>query len=169
MNHEPRRCLLALAALALAGCERAPRDPGTRGPSAPATIAGEIVLSGELASVRRGAVTLYAWRTGEAGREGAQPYLSRTYAIGDPDWSSGGGTLMRYFGLCDADRVGDPERILPGEFEIEACFDPDGLSATREGIVRGRARARNGAKDVTITVSPTTETALPPGTRKKGG
>src|SRR5258707_15591271 len=77
-------------------------------PSAPATIAGQIVLSGALANVRRGFVTVSAWPAGAARRADGQPLLSRAYAIGDPDWSQADGVLMRYFGLCDADRAGDP-------------------------------------------------------------
>jgi hypothetical protein len=89
--------------------------------------------------------------------------------IGDPDWIQGENVLTRYFGLCDADRVGEPARGLPAEFEIEASFDPDGLHSTREGVVRGSIHARNGAKDVWIDVSRRTDTAQPPGSPKKGG
>jgi hypothetical protein len=173
MTHETRFRILALAVLAGCGCQRAAETPDPAAPaatkSAPATLAGRIVLAGELAGARRGSVTVNAWRAGEAGRAGAQPFLSRSYEIGDPDWSPGEGLLTRYFGLCEADRVGDPARVLPDELEIEACFDPDGLLGTREGIVRGSAHARNGAKDVVVRVSPQTETAQPPGSRRKGG
>ena len=76
---------------------------------------------------------------------------------------------MRYFGLCDADRAGDRARALPEVLEIEACFDPDGLVSTHEGLVLGSALARNGANDVLIRLAPRIETAQPGGSRKKGG
>lgn len=161
---------LALVLFAACGCsggEEAASAPACAG--VPATIAGQIELSGALAGARRGCVTVSAWRAGEAGREGAQPLLSRTYAIGDPDWCAGEGVLMRYFGLCDADRAGDPTRALPEMLEIEACFDPDGLVHTHEGLVLGSALARNGANDVLIRLAPRIETAQPRGSPKKGG
>ncbi len=158
----------SLSLLVCCGCGHT-EQPDLTLPSEAATIAGRIMLSGELSSARRGSVTVSAWREGEVGREGAQPVLSRTYEIGDPDWSSDEGLLKLYFGLCDADRVGDAARVLPAEFEIEATFDPDGLLSTREGVVLGSAHVRNGAKDVLITISPKIETAQPPGNRKKGG
>jgi len=158
---------LALALFAVCSCSgeehAAPACAG-----APATIAGQIELSGALANTRRGFVTVSAWRPGEAGRESAQPLLSRTYAIGDPDWCVGEGVLMRYFGLCDADRAGDLARDLPEVLEIEACFDPDGLVSTHEGLVLGSALAHNGANDVLIRLAPRIETAQPRGSRKKG-
>jgi len=171
MSLESRTCTVVLAALAGWACQRSgPADePGAALPHEPATLAGQIELAGELASARRGTLTLCAWGVGETGRKGAQPYLSRTYVIDDPDWTRGEGVLTRYFGLCDADRVGDPARGLPCELEIEASFDPDGLQITREGVVRGSAPARNGAKDVSIRVERTTETAQPQGSPKKGG
>ena len=163
---------LALLLLGACGCSRKEPDapaPVTACAGAPATIAGQIELAGELASARRGCVTVSAWPPCEAGREGAQPLLSRTYAIGDPDWCAGDGVQMRYFGLCDADRTGDRARALPGELEIEACFDPDGLVSTHQGRVLGSALARNGANDVLIRLAPRIETAQPTGSRKKGG
>ncbi len=168
MTQSTRIRSLALALLAGCGCGH-DQPPAPAAPSAPATIAGQIVLSGALSSAGRGSVTVSAWRPGEAGRPDAQPLLSRTYAIGDPDWSLGEGELLRYFGLCDADRSGDPARALPAELELEACFDPDGLTSTRAGLVTGSAHARNGAKDVLIRLAPKIETAQPPGSRKKGG
>jgi len=172
MTHATRSFILIGTLLGCLGCQRAD-DAGPVAPagvhSAPATLAGEVTLTGELSKVRHGALTLNAWADGAAGREGTLPYLSRTYLIGDPDWTEREGALTRYFGLCDADRAGDAARMLPDEFEIEARFDPDGLQQTREGSVHGSARARNGAKDVQIRVAPTTTTAQQPGSRKKGG
>jgi len=158
----------SLSLLVCCACGRAEQPQPTL-PSEPATIAGRIQLSGELASARRGSVTVRAWREGDSGREGAQPVLARTYEIGDPDWSSDEGLSTHYFGLCDADRVGDAARGLPAELEIEACFDPDGLTSTRAGVVSASAHVRNGAKDVLITISPKIETAQPSGSRKKDG
>jgi hypothetical protein len=169
MTRRSRTPLLALCLFACCGCQpsSATLEPAAKG--APATIAGQLALAGELAGARRGTLTLSAWREGEAGRDGAQPYLSRTYEVDDPDWTESSGALVRYFGLCDADRVGDPARALPDELEIEACFDPDGVPGTREGVVRSSAHARNGEKDVHISVSPKTETAQPQRSREKGG
>ncbi|MBK7642190.1 MAG: hypothetical protein IPJ19_03945 [Planctomycetes bacterium] len=166
--------LLGLAALAPLGCggSQAPAPAPLADPAnsrEPATLAGKVELSAELTGERRGSVTIQAWGEGEAGRAGAEPYLSRIYAMDDPDWLPGDSTLAHYFGLCEADRVGDPARGLPGELEIEANFDPDGLPGTREGVERGRARARNGATDIEITISPRSETAKPAVPRKQGG
>jgi len=159
--------LVFCAASSCGGAEQA--APATACAGAPATIAGQIELSGALASARGGFVTVSAFGAGEAGREGAQPLLSRTYAIGDPDWSAGEGVLLRYFGLCDADRAGDRARALPEVLEIEACFDPDGLASTHDGLVLGSALARNGANDVLIRLAPRIETAQPRGGRKRDG
>jgi hypothetical protein len=172
MTHAPRSSILLACLLGCCSCQRAAEPGQSAAPavrSAPATLAGEITLAGELGKQGRGALTLEAWAGGLGSREGEQPLLMRTYVIGDPDWSECDGSLTRYFGLCDSDRVGDAARPLPDEFELEASFDPDGLQATREGIVRGSARARNGAKDVQIRVSPRNETAQQPESRKKGG
>jgi hypothetical protein len=172
MTHTPRSSILLASLLGCCGCQRAD-DAVQPGPasvrSAPATLAGEIMLAGDLGKKGRGTLTLEAWADGVESREGLLPLLTRTYVIGDPDWTEREGTLTRYFGLCDSDRVGDAARLMPEEFEIEASFDPDGLQATREGIVRAAAHARNGAKDVQITVTPQTETAQQPGRRKKDG
>jgi hypothetical protein len=70
-----------------------------------------------------------------------------------------------YFGLCEADRVGEPARGLPAEIEIEACYDP----GQETGLVRARVPARNGAKELVLTVAPQIQTAQPPGARKQGG
>jgi len=158
----------SLGLLVCCACGRS-EAPQPAQPCEPATIAGRIQLTGELASARRGTVTVSAWPEGDSAREGAQPLLSRSYEIGDPDWCSDEGLSTHYFGLCDADRVGDASRGLPAELEIEACFDPDGLLSTREGLVSGSALAHNGAKDVLVTISPRIETAQPSRGRKKDG
>lgn len=170
MNHEPRTLLLGLALLAALGCRRAAptdeRPPEPLGRSEPATLAGEIEISAELANGVQGSVTIRAWRAGETGREGALPLLARSYELDDPDWIRGPGGLVRYFGLCDADRVGDPARKLPAELELEASLDPSGPGGVH---ALARARARNGAKDVVLEISANSDTAQPPAPRKKGG
>ena len=161
---------LALLLCATCACRRAePAAPAPARTGAPATISGQIELEGDLAKARRGSVTVSAWCAGEAGREGTQPLLSRTYPIADPDWNAEDGVLVRYFGLCDADRAGDGSRALPADIEVEASFDPDGLPGTHEGLVSGSSLTRNGANDVLIRLAPRIETAQPGGSRKKGG
>jgi hypothetical protein len=170
MIHTRRTSILTLAFLACAGCGRT-QAPLPAGPahSVSATFAGQIVLAGELAHARTGRVRVQAWRAGEAGRAGTQPFFSRSYVIGDPDWSIVEGELTRYFGLCDADRVGEDARELPEEFEIEASFEPEDATVAAKPAWRGSARARNGAQQVLITVAPKLEMAQPPGGRKQGG
>jgi hypothetical protein len=170
MTQTTRTSILTLAFLACAGCGRTQEPvPAVVARSVPATFAGQIVLAGELANVHGGRVRVRAWRAGEVGRADAQPFFSRSYEIGDPDWSLVDGGLTRYFGLCDADRVGEDTRELPDEFEIEACFEPDGRDGAGKAAWRGSARARNGAQQVRITVAPKLEMAQPPGGRKQGG
>lgn len=166
-------CILLSAALLLgSGCQRAADPRNAQAPAGkrePASLAGQIVLSGELGRARTGSVIVRVWPAGEPPVAGALPFLSRSYPLDDPDWSTCAGGRRRYFGLCDADRVGDPARVLPAELEIEACYDPDAPPGAGEGLVRATARARNGAKDIQITVAPQVETAQPPGGRKQGG
>lgn len=171
MTHSLRSCILALAALA-GGCERAQApapDAGSLAKQAPVSIAGQIVLAGELARARRGCVVLRAWPAQADDHAGAQPLLLRSYEIGDPDWTEVEGELRRYFGLCDADRVGESTRALPEELEIEACFECYGPSGVDTLLVRGSTHARNGAQQLSITVAPRIEMAQPQSGRKKGG
>ena len=136
-----------------AGGAAASSDAPT-GPWVPASFAGSIVLANNLASNAAGAVFVNVYRAGDAGKAVAVPYLSRRYEIDDLDWTVREGASVRYFGLNDRDRVGDPKLSLPTELEIEASYSADGSTIRGRGVYRTVLPIRNGQAQVELSIRP---------------
>ncbi len=120
-------------------------------------FAGRVVLEGELANAKTGAVFLSARRKGQR-----LPSLSHKYEMNDAGWSSSGASRTLEFALTEADNMGGFGAPLGAEMEVEARYDPDGMidptpGAVDPGVVKAAVPASPGDKGLAITLAPPTK------------
>lgn len=168
---------LCLALAALGACS----DPGETGPAPvasesgssrpgePARLAGRLLVTGLPAGEARGELQLSLWNATDLGRPGALPLLTRSYELDDPDWTRAGDVCSRYFGLDDAQRVGDPARPLREGLVLEARLGTDAGAAGPGGTWSTTLGVRNGESDLQLVLPTQTATAQPDPRRKQGG
>jgi hypothetical protein len=159
-----RHALLLPALLPLfCACGERPQRIGkeelaSKAPSLPAAavqtsrFAGQVVLKGDLAGVKSGAVFLSARRKGQR-----LPSLSHKYDITDPAWTAQEGNRVLSFTLTDQDNMGGVNAPMGAEMEVEARYDPDGFIDTRpgadeEGVVKIAVPASPGDIQLVITL-----------------
>ena len=132
----------------------APASTPVSPPEPTPRFAGRVVLEGELATARSGAVFLSARRKGQR-----LPALSQKFELNDPAWVEQGPTRVLAFTLTDANNMGGFGTPLGAEMEVEARFDPDGFidpspGAQDPGVVKAAVPASPGDKAIAITMRP---------------
>ena len=117
-------------------------------------FSGRVVLEGDLAAAKTGAVFLSARRKGQR-----LPSLSHKFEMDDAGWTASGATRTLEFTLTEADNMGGFGAPLGAEMEVEARYDPDGFidptpGAADPGVVKAAVPASPGDKGLAITLAP---------------